>query len=347
MPPYGAAIHFQPEGCVDRSRKSANRKTAEEAIRFLDANMLDPTPSNYGFAYLYLTGVNSTLRKSVDAIICDGVRLTQQDVDDLMGNAATGAATVAPRLEDEQDARLRHQALAFAELASTMQRETGDFNRDLAQGMEDIGSGADMLTILRAMISRTAEVERKLAETTRETERLRLDLEAARDDATRDALTNLPNRRAVDREMQTLLAKGSRITVAFCDVDHFKAINDRFGHAVGDRVLKAVAETLQEILQPHIVARFGGEEFVALLGDVDSEAAFALVEKAREAIAARNFRVRDTDELIGQVTFSAGIASTLNDPSEALREADHSLYEAKSNGRNRTVYKTDGMRAAA
>lgn len=326
-----------------RSRKSANRKTAEQAIRFLDDHMLDPIPSNYSFAYLYLTGINSTLRKTVDIITCDGVRLTQQDVDDLMGSSAVSAAA----LNDEQDARLRHQALAFAELSSAMLHETGAFNRDLTQGVEDISAGADMLTILRAMVARTAEVERKLAETTRETERLRLDLEAAQDDATRDALTNLPNRRAVDREMQTLLAKGARITVAFCDVDHFKAINDRFGHAVGDRVLKAVAETLQEILHPHIVARFGGEEFVALLGDVDGETAFALVEKAREAIASRSFRVRDTDEFVGQITFSAGISSTLDDPSEALRAADHSLYEAKNSGRNRTVYKAEGMRAAA
>ncbi|MET0365392.1 MAG: GGDEF domain-containing protein [Sphingobium sp.] len=331
----------------NRSRKSANRKTAEQALRFLDANMLDPTPSNYGFAYLYLTGVNSTLRKSVDGITYGGVRLTQQDVDELMGNSATAAATVTPSFDSEQDARLRHQTLAFAELAAGMLRDTGDFNRDLTQGVADMGSGADMLTIMRAMIARTADVERKLAETTRETERLRLDLEAARDDATRDALTNLPNRRAVDREMQVLLAKGSRITVAFCDVDHFKAVNDRFGHAIGDRVLKAVAETLQDILHPHIVARFGGEEFVALLGDVDTQTAFALVEKAREAIAAHNFRVRDTDELIGQVTFSAGIASTLHDASEVLREADHSLYEAKSRGRNCTVCKDDGMKAAA
>lgn len=329
------------------SRKSANRRTAEQAIRFLDTHRLDPTPPNYGFAYLYLTGVNGTLRKAVDTIIADGVRLTQTDVDDMMGNTGGSLATATPNIDDEPQMRLRHQAIAFSELATRMLMDTGAFGRDLTQGMEDIGSGGEILTIVRAMISRTAEVERKLAETTRETERLRLDLEAARDDATRDALTNLPNRRAVDRELQTLLAKGSRITIAFCDVDNFKAINDRFGHAVGDRVLKAVAETLHEVLQPHTVARFGGEEFVAILAEVDGETAFDQVERARQAIAARTFRVRDTDELIGQVTFSAGIATTLNDPSEALREADHSLYEAKNNGRNRTVYKPPGMRAAA
>lgn len=327
-----------------KSRKNANRKTAEEAIRFLDSNLLDPTPSNYNFAYLYVTGINSGLRKAVDTIISDGVRLSQQDIDELTGNSSPAPAR--PTAMEDQESRLRHQALAFSELAAATLRDTGAFNRDLTQGVEAVDSGADMLTIMRAMIAKTAEVERKLADTTRETERLRFDLEAARDDATRDALTNLPNRRAIDREMQSLIAKGTRITVAFCDVDHFKSVNDRFGHAVGDRVLKAVAETLQTILRPHTVARFGGEEFVALLTDVDAETAFALVEEAREAVAARNFRVRDTDEMIGQVTFSAGIATTTTDPSEALREADHSLYEAKHSGRNRTIYKR-GMKAAA
>ncbi|CAN5321113.1 GGDEF domain-containing protein [soil metagenome] len=329
-----------------KSRKSTNRKTAEEALRFLDSHMLDPTPANYSFAYLYLTGVNSTLRKAVDALCYDGVRLSQQDVDELMDSPTSGAATGRVTLITEHDERLRHQALAFAELTAATLRDTGAFNRDLTRGVDDVAGGADLMTIMRAMISRTAEVERKLADTTRETERLRLDLEAARDDATRDALTNLPNRRAVDREMQSLCQKGERITVAFCDVDHFKLVNDRFGHAVGDRVLKAVAETLQEVLHPHIVARFGGEEFVALLSGIDVDEAFILVERAREAVAAREFRVRDTDERIGQVTFSAGIASTLSDPSEALREADHSLYDAKSNGRNRTVCK-GGLKAAA
>lgn len=329
-----------------KSRRNANRKTAEEAIRFLDSNMLDPTPSNYNFAYLYVTGINSGLRKSVDRIIADGVRLCQQDVDELTGEESGGGGAGMPTLAEDNEARLRHQALAFAELAAAALRDTGTFNRDLTQGVEDVSSGADLMTIMRAMIAKTADVERKLAETTRETERLRFDLEAARDDATRDALTNLPNRRAIDREMQKLIAQGTRLTIAFCDVDHFKSINDRFGHAVGDRVLKAVAETLQDILRPHTVARFGGEEFVALLTDVEVDQAFALVEQAREAVAERNFRVRDTDEIIGQVTFSAGIATTTTDPSEALRDADHSLYEAKSSGRNRTVYK-GALKAAA
>lgn len=321
------------------SKKTANRKTAEEAIRFLDTHMLDPVPSNYAFAYLYLTGQQGALRKSVDSIIYDGVRLSQDHVDDLMGSTTElpGAA-----VHDDIDAirdLLRHQALSVADITATTMRDAGDFGRDLTRGIEEASDGADLMDVVRAMIVRTAEVERKLAETSKETERLRQDLDTARDDAARDALTNLPNRRSFDRTIKGMLDKGSRVSVAFCDIDRFKSINDRFGHAVGDRVLIAVAETLSETVKPHVVARFGGEEFVVLLPDMEGEAAFDLVEKAREAVAARSMRIRETEETIGQVTVSAGIATTDSDAEEALRIADQSLYEAKNSGRNRTVWK--------
>jgi len=304
--------------------------------------MLDATPTNYTFAYLYLTGANGWLRKQVDGIMDGGVRLNQKDVDDLMdaapGETGHGAAASVTVVLDEQQAGLRHQMLSFADLTAKALDNTGDFGRELAHSAEQM-DGGDLAGIVSAMIEKTADMERRLAETCRETERLRQDLDAARDDATRDALTNLPNRRAIDRQLKTFAEHGMPMAIAFCDIDHFKSINDRFGHAVGDRVLKAVAETLAETMAPHVVGRFGGEEFVVVLPQVDGDTAFTLVEKARTAVGERSMRVRDTDEVIGQVTFSAGIALCSTDPEAALREADTLLYEAKSSGRNRTIYK--------
>lgn len=319
-------------------KKSANRKTADEAIRFLDAHMLDPTPANYTFAYLYLTGVSGSMRKAVEGLIDGGFRLSQVEVDELMGTVSEKPGYSSGEA-DEAKALVRHQLLSVADITNTTLRDTSNFGRELTASVEQVEAGADLVAVVRVMIERTAAVEQKLEETSKETERLRLDLDAARDDASRDSLTNLPNRRAVDRKMGALLQETGQLAVAFCDIDHFKAINDRFGHAVGDRVLKIVAQTLSETLKPHMVARFGGEEFVVLLPGMDGKEAFALIEEARRAVGDRNFRVRETDDLIGQVTFSAGIATTQRDPDEALREADMFLYEAKNGGRNRTIYK--------
>jgi diguanylate cyclase len=322
-------------------KKNLNRKTAEESLRFLDSHMLDPTPSNYSFAYLYVTGANGWLRKTVDGMTDGGVRLTQSEVNDLMERAPSEASSVAnmDALLDQHQAHLRHQMLSFAELTAAAVRDTGDFNKDLEDSACRIGGHEELGGVIESMIARTTAMEKKLAETCKETERLKHDLDAARDDATRDALTNLPNRRAVDRELEKIAEAGRQLSVAFCDIDHFKAINDKYGHAVGDRVLKIVAETLAQTLDPHIVGRFGGEEFVVMLPETDQATAFELVEQARAALSQRHFRVRDTDEPIGQVTFSAGIAATETDPQEALREADDLLYEAKRTGRNKTVCK--------
>ncbi len=323
------------------SKKSLNRKTAEEALRFLDGHMLEPTPSNYKFAYLYVTGAHGWLRKSIDGMTDGGVRLTQKDVDDLMDQAPSETASPAGMKAalDQHQAHLRHQMLSFAELTAVAARNTGDFNRDLEESVGRVEGHEELGGVIHAMIERTAAMERKLAETRQETERLKQDLDAARDDATRDALTNLPNRRAIDRQLEAIGEAGKQLSVAFCDIDHFKSINDRYGHAVGDRVLKVVAETLAETLTPHTVGRFGGEEFVVVLPETGPAEAYELVERAREALSKRHFRVRDTDEPIGQVTFSAGIAVTAGDPLEALRTADDYLYEAKRAGRNCTVWK--------
>lgn len=321
------------------SKKSANRRTAEEAIRFLDTHMLDPTPGNYAFAFLYMTGVSGTLRKTVDEMVFDGVRLKQEVVDGLMNTTTETAGAAVPNDMDEIRDTIRRQALSVADLTQRSLSDTSAFGRELQEGAEQALAGADLAGIIRTMAERTAMMERKLAETAKETERLRMDLDAARDDASRDALTNLPNRRAVERQIEKLGHAAQEMAVAFCDIDHFKSINDRFGHAIGDRVLKAVAETLSEKMEPHIVARFGGEEFVVLLPGISADQAFELVEEARKAVAQRNFRIRETDQPIGTVTFSAGVAQAHGDPEEALRAADTSLYEAKNSGRNRTVWR--------
>ena len=319
------------------NKKSANRKTAEEAIRFLNKHMLEPIPLNYSFAYLYLTGVSGSLRKAVDEMTDGGFRLGQREVDELMGSTTETAGTNAPGGFDAQQSFLRDQARSFADLTAQTLRDAGAFNRDLSAGAANMADGGDLAAVVHAMIQRTGEIERKLEETCKETEKLRQDLEAARDDASRDGLTNLLNRRTFDAKIAATGEDASRVTVAFCDIDHFKSINDRFGHAVGDRVLKAVANILSESLSPHIVARYGGEEFVALFTDVDVETAYDLIETARETVADKHFRVRGTDDPLGQVSFSAGIATTRTDPKQALLEADQALYEAKNSGRNRTI----------
>ncbi|WIY51691.1 GGDEF domain-containing protein [Devosia sp. YIM 151766] len=158
--------------------------------------------------------------------------------------------------------------------------------------------------------------------------------EALREVARRDPLTGLFNRRAFETQLAQYLGR-SDVAVALVDVDHFKAVNDRFGHAAGDLVLKAVAEALAAAVgAAGHVARIGGEEFAIVLPGVDVAAAEAAAERARRAV--ENCHIGHGGQVIG-VTVSVGVAHA-GEPCETaddfLESADRALYGAKADGRN-------------
>jgi diguanylate cyclase len=191
------------------------------------------------------------------------------------------------------------------------------------------------------MLERTRASETQLAAARNEAQALRERLAAAEDEARRDPLTQLPNRRAFEDEYSRITANGRNASIGICDIDLFKAINDSHGHPVGDRVLRMVADILKTSCGANFVARLGGEEFVVLFEDVEPTAAGALLDRAREELCGRNFRVRGTDAPIGRISFSAGVASCADGTEPPLKRADDLLYRAKNSGRNRVVVEAD------
>jgi two-component system cell cycle response regulator len=163
--------------------------------------------------------------------------------------------------------------------------------------------------------------------------RVRAERDSLRFDATLDALTTVLTRRALDRELEKLEYEPSELSLIFLDVDHFKAVNDGFGHRTGDRVLAALGRLLRDHLRPSdIVGRYGGEEFVVVLRDAGVDAARRVAERIRQSLAAASI-----SGLRGRVTLSAGVAARA--PGETMAglivRADIGLYAAKSGGRNR------------
>jgi diguanylate cyclase len=125
------------------------------------------------------------------------------------------------------------------------------------------------------------------------------------------------------------------------DIDHFKKFNDRFGHLIGDEVLKTVAKTLINTLKGQdMVARFGGEEFVVILPTTKIEGAMIVAESIRSAIASKELKRKDTGESFGVITISMGVARFRHDSDTLpllMKRADDALYESKKNGRNRVT----------
>jgi diguanylate cyclase (GGDEF)-like protein len=154
-----------------------------------------------------------------------------------------------------------------------------------------------------------------------------------------DPLTGVFNRRTFmdlsNKETARAQRRGSLTSVFMIDIDHFKRINDTYGHPVGDLVIKALAETATKGLRPtDILARYGGEEFVITLPETDGDVAKRVAERLRAAlealtVPADSAEVRFTVS-IGVATFATGVSITA-----AMERADHALYRAKQHGRNR------------
>jgi diguanylate cyclase (GGDEF)-like protein len=156
--------------------------------------------------------------------------------------------------------------------------------------------------------------------------------------AATDSLTGLPNKRALETSIKRMVAQaaqsGSPLTALMCDLDHFKTINDRFGHGRGDEVLAAVGAVFTETLRPgDFAGRYGGEEFLILLPGTDRESGAIVAERIRDRVAV--IRVPTVDQLI---TLSIGLAVMPEhalDSDTLVRAADRALYSAKKGGRNR------------
>ncbi len=172
-----------------------------------------------------------------------------------------------------------------------------------------------------------------------EIEQLRADLARL---AMIDPLTAILNRRAFMLEYEREISRCTRekigIALAIFDIDHFKNVNDTYGHLVGDQVLRRVADTLRASLRGHdVLGRYGGEEFALLMPGADTAAAMAGTERVRLAVGERPIRV---GQVSIPITISAGVAAygvNGSDWESLLRSADAALYEAKRGGRNRVV----------
>ena len=152
-----------------------------------------------------------------------------------------------------------------------------------------------------------------------------------------DTLTGLLNRKTFDESIETL---GRPYVLVLIDVDRFKSINDSHGHSVGDEVLVTLARMLQALEQAHAVARIGGEEFAAVLPEVDKDEAVRRIDELRRQMSSELFRVNGAEF---QVTFSAGLAQSdaVTGYSTLLSQADKAMYLAKASGRDRIVHSDD------
>jgi diguanylate cyclase len=320
---------------------------------FLRDQHLEPTPVHYAFAYQILSDPKGPLAAAAAAVLQHGLRLTSAGVTAMMRHHAALSGLAASPVDaagtnaESLVARTRVQVEGFEDMVRTMLAETHGLGRDLAtaaaaalhRGQAGYGSLLEAPTaIAAAMLERLYQAEWRLEQAHKEAGELRGALGAAQADARRDPLTGLANRRALGEAFEQASA-GERV-MAICDIDHFKSVNDCFGHGVGDRVLTAIAAALDHAFAGQLVARWGGEEFAVLFMGTSLSDAHAAVEAVRKRIAASQFHQTDGALAnLGRITLSAGLVEAApGDTLDAVYwRADACLYLAKTQGRNNVV----------
>jgi diguanylate cyclase len=339
-------------------RKSTMREARSELLNNISSFLLDHdlevTATNLVLVHGALSGENRRLARAIVARVNAGEAVTQHWLEEATSVGATG--------EDEHrdvDALIEkvEAALeAFSGTTSSIRQAVSNYGDALEQQVSEMTKideaehlVASLTALTRAMLTRTRKVEDEMRQREDETKILRRRLESAKRDAEVDYLTGLPNRRAfealLDRHYKEAREAIEHLVVAFCDIDNFKRINDTYGHEVGDRVLKVIAEALAQIADNNChLARYGGEEFVMLFRNIAPEEARKRFDDARQELAKRRWIHRATDSQVGQITFSGGIADVFayTNTREALRAADEALYLAKEGGRNQIVVASSG-----
>jgi diguanylate cyclase len=307
-------------------------------------------PISYTLWYEHVAGINPPLSAVLETSLAEKLPLGEDDVYDLHARYVVARdMEVLERLQR----KLRGVLEEASQAAAAALDDSGQFDAALRRTRSQLDGAVDLEGVhaiiaelareTTRMQSATEAVRERLETRAREVELLTRQLEQAQSEALLDPLTGLKNRRGLERAVSELEAVSNPFrgaTLLLADIDHFKQINDKHGHLLGDKILRAIGQTLRSNIKGRdIAARPGGDEFAVLLQQTPLAGARALAEQIRTAVAGGRIRRTDGKDLSGSVTLSVGLASGESDDTleSLLARADAALYAAKRNGRNQVA----------
>jgi diguanylate cyclase len=333
---------------------------ARKAIAAMEAHKVWPTALNFELWVHYVAAKGSALAVEIDQMLQAGEPFTDS-VGETLAAKFLPKQKLSGELLDAGDA-LSKELDSVSRAIESARESSEAYGQELAIASEslageDTGKIKAMVDSLTQATQRVRQenetLESQLADTTAEVGRLKEHLEQVRREAMTDGLTSLANRKAFDEALQRACgqadASGETLCLAVLDIDHFKAFNDTWGHQTGDQVLRYVASVIGRAGDGRrTAARYGGEEFALIFPGEDARTAIAILEEVRAEVASRVLKRRSTNEDLGAVTLSAGVAERRPGelPGGLVERADAALYASKRAGRNRTS-SADPVAAAA
>jgi diguanylate cyclase len=325
-------------------------ETARRALDLARQHDLPLLPNVFDVLFRYCAGTTEGVSAFIDGRMVGTERL---DLDTVMDcwDRCVGPHAIHEGLESVSNNLNRGMDRLFAQVESGIDSQT-KFAGDLKEGLSVLASSGDrnsLRDVARKLyqsnhnaLSASHDFAQELARSHQLLREARAELETLRETAFIDHLTQLPNRRRLERALDDAVSESASqhkpLCVAVLDIDHFKKVNDTWGHLVGDNVLRRVGRLLrQNVKGRDLAARAGGEEFALVLPATRLQDASRLVESIRQQMEEVVW-VRETDEAeIGVITLSAGIAQWQSGETAAklMDRADKELYRAKASGRNR------------
>jgi diguanylate cyclase len=315
---------------------------------------LPANPVNFALWYEYYLGANEPLTKILDQVMAGEQELAPELAQKLYHDHVLNGKSDQLRKIGEE---IRELLTSIIGLVGNAGVDVDKFAGSLGQYSDDLdrlkneNAAMELRTMVKEMLVEARDMTRsnrrfseQLDTTSREIGLLRSELQDLRIKASQDALTGLGNRKSFDDALRRALENASDEMSSVClmmvDVDHFKTINDEYGHLIGDKILRFIADILRQSVKGRdLVARFGGDEFGIVLEETPPTGAYRLAENIRQLISRSTLKRTDTGESIRRVTVSIGV--DCNEPydtaDDILGRADKALYESKNLGRNRVT----------
>jgi diguanylate cyclase len=320
-------------------------KFSEHTHDFLSSHLIAPTPVNYSVVYLYISNENEMLSAAIDKKLQQGELITADFMADLFKRYVSLSQQVENTVLAPFELTLSKTLEQISKQMSNEDKAVNNLQKldEILAKSKNNTSMDNIVSYLFNTINSTKSqheaLSQKLSTTQTEINQLKDKLASSRQEALVDSLTGLLNRRGCDEKLQKLNHDDTHSSLAI-DIDHFKKVNDTFGHFIGDKVIQRIAKTIKShIGEQDLAVRFGGEEFVVVMANTPIAEAKNIAESIRLSISKLKLKQRDTNTYLPPISVSIGIAQNdnISDWPTLFEQADNALYQAKNSGRNRCI----------